>query len=77
MVELLGICYDKCFQRLKESGWTTYTNRTNRLLAQDTIRAMRAGKPISTAIIDRLCGVLRCQPGELMEYMREEEETSV
>lgn len=58
---------------LKEKGYNTNTLRKEKLLAEGVIQALRERKPISWANIAKLCNLLNCQPGDLMEYVKEGE----
>ena len=58
---------------LKEKGYNTNTLRKEKLLAEGVIQALREKKPISWANIEKLCKLLNCQPGDLMEYVEEGE----
>ena len=64
------IVYDKLFERLKEKGITTYRIRKDKLLGQGTLTALKSGKGgLDRNTIDKLCKLLDCQPGDLMEYI--------
>ncbi|MBS5724634.1 MAG: helix-turn-helix transcriptional regulator [Clostridiales bacterium] len=56
---------------LKEKGFNTNTLRKEKLLAEGVIQALREKKPISWANIEKLCKLLHCQPGDIMEYVEE------
>lgn len=56
---------------LKEKGYNTNILRKEKLLAEGVIQALREKKPISWANIEKLCKLLNCQPGDLMEYVEE------
>lgn len=57
---------------LKEKGFNTNILRKDKLLAEGVIQALREEKPISWANISKLCKLLNCQPGDIMEYVEEE-----
>ena len=59
---------------LKEKGYTTYTLRKESLLSQSTIQKLREGKGLAWESIERLCALLDCQPGDLIEYVKEASE---
>ena len=59
---------------LKEKGYTTYTLRKESLLSQSTIQKLREGKGLAWENIERLCALLDCQPGDLIEYVKEASE---
>lgn len=58
---------------LKEAGYNTNTMRKNKLLSEGAIQALRQGSPISWASIDKICALLDCQPGDILEYKKEAE----
>lgn len=58
---------------LKEKGFSTYTLRKERLLSEGAIQSIRAGKAISWDNIHQLCKLLDCQPGDIIEYVKESE----
>ena len=53
---------------LKEAGYSTYKLRKDRLLAENTIQQLRSGVLVSWAHIGRICALLNCQPGDILEY---------
>ena len=56
---------------LKDKGFTTYTLRKEQLLSESTIQKLRSGKGVSWENIETLCRLLECQPGDLMEYIKD------
>lgn len=56
---------------LKEKGYNTNRIRTESLLSQSTLQKFREKKGISWENIETLCKLLDCQPGDLMEYVRD------
>ena len=70
----LSISYDKLFDLLKQKGYTTYRIRKENLIGQGTLTALRNGTGgLDAKTIDRICRVLECQPGDIMEYIPEEQ----
>ena len=53
---------------LKEKGYNTNRIRTEGLFSQSTLQKLREGKGLSWENIERLCALLECQPGDLIEY---------
>lgn len=53
---------------LKDHGFTTYKIRKDKLLAESTVQAIRRGELISLDNIARICSMLQCQPGDILEY---------
>ena len=72
----MAIIYKKLFALLEENGWTTYRIRKEKLIGQGTLTALKNGKGgLDSKTISRLCQVLECQPGDLMEYVPDEATT--
>ena len=66
--------YDKLFALLKEQGITSYKIRKDNIISQAALTKMKNGEGnIDTRTLERLCAVLHCQPGDLMEYVEEQE----
>lgn len=59
-------------EALKEKGYTTYTLRRDNLLSQSTIQKLREGKGLAWENVSRICEMLNCQPGDILEYVPEE-----
>lgn len=57
---------------LKESGYSTYKIRKEKILAESTLQAFRAGQLVSWENVDRVCKLLQCQPGDLLEYVEDQ-----
>jgi putative transcriptional regulator len=62
-------------EALKEKGYTTYKLRKDNILSQSTLQKLREGKGLAWENIERLCALLDCQPGDLLEYVKEAAET--
>ena len=56
---------------LKESGYNTNTLRKEKLLSEGVIQALRENKYISLQNVSKICELLNCQPGDLMEYVKD------
>ncbi|MGL6200595.1 MAG: helix-turn-helix domain-containing protein [Lachnospiraceae bacterium] len=64
------IKYDKLFELLKKRGYTTYKIRQEKLIGQGTLTNLKNGTGgLDAKTINKLCCVLKCQPGDLMEYV--------
>lgn len=71
----MPIKYDKLIAMLKEKGITTYKIRKENLISQATYQKLRTGEGIiDTRTIEKLCKLLHCQPGDIMEYVEDETE---
>ena len=56
---------------LKEKGITTYKIRQEKILSESTVQKLRASKGVSWENLETLCRLLDCQPGDLVEFVRE------
>jgi putative transcriptional regulator len=66
----MAIKYDKLFVLLKEKGFSSYRLRKEKLISQSTLQKLRTGDGIiDSRTIQRLCAMLNCQPGDIMEYV--------
>ena len=53
---------------LKEKGYNTNKIRTESLLSQSTLQKFRQQQGVSWENLETLCRLLKCQPGDLLEY---------
>lgn len=58
---------------LKEKGYTTYKIRKEKIFAENTMQAFRSGKMVSYETIGKLCSMLECDVGDILQYQEEEE----
>ena len=56
---------------LKEAGFNTTRLRKEKILSEGVIQSLRENKYISLQNVSKICEVLDCQPGDLMEYVKE------
>ncbi len=67
--------YDKLFELLKKNGYNVSKIREQAILGQATYYGLKNGtKGIDAKTIDKLCKLLNCQPGDIMEYVPDAEE---
>lgn len=64
-------------EKLKESGYNTNRIRKEKLLGESVLQKMRQCKPLSWHEIDVICGLLQCQPGDLLEYRESTNEEDI
>lgn len=64
------ISYDKLFALLQGRGYYKYTLRRLAGISAPTIAKLSRGETVSTAVIDRICAALDCQPSDIMEYRK-------
>ena len=59
---------------LKKKGYSTARIREEKLIGQSYLQQLRHGDLVSWKTIDTLCRLLECQPGDLVEYVKEPQE---
>ena len=57
---------------LKKNGYSTYRIRKEKLIGESTLQKIRQGLPVSLKNIETLCGLLHCQPGDIIRYEERE-----
>lgn len=67
----MPIKYDKLIKLMKEKGITSYTIRRDKIIGQATYKKIVDGGDIDTRTIAKLCQLLECQPGDILEYTKE------
>ena len=69
----MSIKYDKLIKLLEEKNITSYTMkvRYHNLIGQATFKKIKEGGDIDTRTIDKLCALLECQPGDILECVDE------
>lgn len=60
---------------LKKKGYSTARIREEKLIGQSYLQQLRHGDLVSWKTIDTLCRLLECQPGDLVEYIEETQES--
>lgn len=70
----MPIVYNKLLDLMKEKGITSYKIRKNNIIGQATLTKIRNGGDIDTRTIAKLCKILDCQPGDILEYVPDEDE---
>lgn len=56
---------------LKEKGYSSYKLRQNKIFGERTIQKIRDGEIVTADNIAKLCELLQCQVGDLLEYQPE------
>lgn len=57
---------------LKEAGYSTYRIRKEKIFGEKTMQDFRNNQPVMSAdCIEKLCQLLSCQPGDILEYVEE------
>lgn len=70
----MGIKYKiNVLSALKEAGYNTNRIRKEKILSESTLQNIRDGKIVNANNLARICKLLNCQPGDIMEYEEEQE----
>ncbi len=56
-------------QALKDKGYSTYYIRKNKLMTEPQLQQIRDNKLLSHDALNKLCSLLECQPGDILEYI--------
>ena len=57
---------------LKNCGYSTSKLRQDKLFAERTLQKIRNGEIVNADNLALLCKLLKCQPGDLLEYVPDE-----
>lgn len=69
------IVYDKLFNLLNKRCITVSLLRINKVVGMETYyKMLRREGNVDSRTINKLCKYLRCQPGDIMEYIEDPEE---
>ena len=69
----LGLRYKiDVMSALKDAGYSTTRIRNEKLIGQSYLQQIRHGEIVSNACLDKLCELLKCQPGDIIEYVEDE-----
>lgn len=53
---------------LKARGYTTYRIRRDKIFGERVVQQLREKSPVSWEVLTRLCQLLECQPGDILQY---------
>ena len=56
---------------LKEAGYNTTKIRKEKIMGEAMLQKIRSGQMVSWATLETICELLNCQPGDLLEYIKE------
>ena len=57
---------------LKKKGYSSTRIREEKLIGQSYLQQLRRGELVSWKILNIICSLLECQPGDLIEYVEEQ-----
>lgn len=69
----MPIIYNKLLSLMQEKGLTSYKIKQENIIGQATLKKIKEGGEIDTRTIAKLCKVLECQPGDILEYTDDKE----
>ena len=58
---------------LKEAGYNTNRIRKEKIMGVAMLQKIRTGQMVSWAVLETICDVLNCQPGDLIEFVKADE----
>lgn len=61
-------------EALKEKGYTSYRIRVEKIIGERQMQQIRNGEIVSVACLTKLCELLDCQPGDILEYVPDEQD---
>ena len=61
---------------LKKKGYSSTRIREEKLIGQSYLQQLRRGELVSWKILNIICSLLECQPGDLIEYVEEQNENA-
>ena len=54
---------------LKAKGYSSTRIRNEKLIGQSYLQQLRHGEMVSWKILEVICRLLECQPGDILEYL--------
>lgn len=61
-------------QLLKDSGYSTYTIRKEKLIIENMLQKLRNNQMVSWTTLNTICRLTHSQPGDIIEYVPDKEE---
>ena len=55
---------------LKEAGYNTNRIRKEKIMGEAMLQKIRNGQMVSWAVLETICDLLNCQPGDLIEFVK-------
>lgn len=66
------IVYSKnIIEELGKKGYTTYKIKQERIFNQTQLQQLRDNKLLTQDNLNKLCELLECQPGDILEYRKD------
>lgn len=67
------ISYNKLWNIMKEKGISQYALIKTYHISAGQLTRLRRNESVSTHTIEIFCKILKCQPGDLMEFIEDED----
>ena len=61
-------------EKLKEAGYSTYRIRNEKIIGERALQQLRQGELVSWAVLEKICELLDCEPGDLLRRSQEKAE---
>ena len=72
----MSISYNKLLKLLEENNMTSYTiTKKYKIVGQATWKKIHEGGHVDTRTIEAFCKLLNCQPGDIIEYIPDDDNT--
>ena len=68
----MAVSYNRMWKLLVDKKMSKADLRKAANIAPSTMTKLRRDEPVNLAILGRICSVLRCDYGDLMQYVPEE-----
>lgn len=62
---------------LKKIGYSTYKLRKEKIFGEATIQKFRNNEEINFKNLNKICTLLNCQPGDILEYVPDEQAENI
>lgn len=59
-------------EELRKKGYSSTKIRNDKLIGQSYLQQLRNNELVSWKTLDTICGLLDCQPADLIEYVRDD-----
>lgn len=54
---------------LRQAGYSTYKIRKDKIFTEAQLQNIRNDHLLTHDALDKLCGILNCQPGDILEFV--------
>lgn len=60
-------------QALKNKGYSTYKIRKDKIFNESQLQQLRDNRLLAQDALNKVCALLDCQPGDILEYVPDQE----